>query len=227
ASPPQDRDQSDFRAKKMKEKGKKSGKRLQQTRRFLFQFLRAAGLMERHHLQQGGPELLTGQGIGVVQPRRLHLPALGYSPDGQVLFEAQAQQLHALDRVGAGLNGAMPLQPGRLRHDRSRPGAVEEPGLTWLIRRDFRQRDGGADGPAFETASDVADNAIKEGAKRGHSAGAARLQRATLAETLDEHLLCGVVEIVSQRRAAPAGSQVSADDTEVAAAQFLTVGRAA
>src|SRR5262249_46038383 len=57
-----------FSRGKNKKKGKKSGKRLQEGRRLLFDLGRAAGLMERQDRQESGPELLPGQGVGVVQP---------------------------------------------------------------------------------------------------------------------------------------------------------------
>jgi hypothetical protein len=99
--------------------------------------------------------------------------------------------------------------------------------LAFVIRRDVRQRADCTSGPALEPAGDVADDPVAEGAKVGHPAGPRDVHRAALAETLDEHLLHGVVQIVAQRRAAPAGGQVRAYGAEVAAGQLLAVGRAA
>jgi hypothetical protein len=135
-------------------------------------------LAVRHHLQQCGPELLSGQGVGVVQFRRIDLPQLGNGTDGEVLLEPQPQQLDAPERIGTGLGGAPPLQSGRLGHDRPGPGPVEEAGLTGVIRRDIGRGAGGAGGPALEAAGDVADDAVEEGAEAGHPSGPGRVQDA-------------------------------------------------
>src|SRR5262249_37541597 len=110
--------------------------------------------------------------------------------------------------------------------DRLRPGALEETGLTCVIR-DVRQRAGTAHGPALEAARDVANHPVEESAEAGHSTGPGGVQRAALAETFDEHLLHRVVEISAQRRVSPAGAEVRADDAEVAPTQFVAVGGAA
>src|SRR5262249_26309463 len=134
---------------------------------------RAAGV------RKGPRELLSGQGLGVVQPRGFGPPPLGDGPDGQVLLDA-------LDRRGVARGGALLLQAGRRGHDRLRPGAVEETGLADGIGRAVRQRAGRPSGPALETARDVADDAVEEGAKGGHAAGPRDLHDDALAETLDE-----------------------------------------
>src|SRR5262249_10957529 len=214
-------------AREKSKKGEQSGKRSQEACCFLFEFGRAAGLMERQDCQESGSKLLSGQGIGVVQPRRIGSPKLGNGPDGQVLLEAQPQEVDALDRLAAALGCALPVQPGRLGHDRLRPGAVEEMGLACVIRRDFRQRACGTYRPALEPASDIADDPVEEGAKGGHPASPGDLHCAALAETLDEHLLRGIVKIVTQRRAAPAGGQVRTDGAEIAAGPVPAGGRSA
>ena len=77
--------------------------------RFLFEFSRAAGLMEGQDRQEGGPKLLSGQGVSVVQPRHVGPPTLGDGADGQVLLKAQPQQLDAPGRLGAALVRASSL----------------------------------------------------------------------------------------------------------------------
>jgi hypothetical protein len=42
-------------------------------------------------------------------------------------------------------------------------------------------------------------------------------------EALDEHLLRGILQMLTQRRIAPAGSQIRADGAEVAACQLVAV----
>jgi hypothetical protein len=76
--------------------------RLQEARRFLFQFHRCDRLMKRHDVQEGGLKLLPGQGIGVMKQSRFGASALGDGPDGRVLFEAQPQQLNATRYSAAG-----------------------------------------------------------------------------------------------------------------------------
>src|SRR5271166_3047308 len=149
--------------------------------------------MERHDFQESGPKLLSGQGIGVVQPRPIGSPSLGDGPDGKIIFVAQPEQFHALDCLGTALFRPRLLQLGRLSHDRLRPVSFEEAGLTGVIRRDFWQCSRSAHGPALEAPSDVADDAKKEGAKAGYSAGPRDLHRAALAKTLNKDFLNGVV----------------------------------
>src|SRR5262249_61701217 len=113
-------------------------------------------------------------------------------PNGQVLLDPTPPQFAALHHLGACVSGALPLELGGFGHDRLRPGSLKETGLTWLIGGDFRQWPGGADGPAFEAAGDVADHAVEGGAEAGHAAPPHPLEDPPPAKALRENFLAGI-----------------------------------
>ena len=53
--------------------------------------------MKGHHVQQGRPKLLAGQGIGVMQPGRGDVPALRDRPNGQIFLKTEPKQFDALN----------------------------------------------------------------------------------------------------------------------------------
>src|SRR5262249_34372682 len=141
--------------------------------------------------------------------------------------EAKPEQFDALHGLRPPLARLIPVSQSGLGHDRLSPGPLEQPGLARLVRRDVRQRTRRPAGPALEPSGDASDDAIEEGADARPPAGLDGLQHAALAEALDEHLLRGVVEVFLQRRAAPAGGEVTPDDAEVATGHLLPLRRAA
>src|SRR5262245_47730679 len=111
--------------------------------------------MERHHFQKRGPEFLSCKGVGVMQRRRIDLPALGNGANRQPLFEAQTKQIDATLGFAAKLRRATSLKLGSLRHDRLRPGPLEEARLTEFSGLDIGKRARGPDRLIFKPTRHV------------------------------------------------------------------------
>ena len=84
-------------------------------------------MVERDHVPQRRPELLTCPGILVVEGRGVEAPEPGNLPDRQPFVESEPEQLDASQGRLAALRGQHRLPLGRLAHDGLGPGAVEDP----------------------------------------------------------------------------------------------------
>jgi len=112
------------------------------------------------------------------------------------------------------------------------PGAVEDVRQAAAIVGDGVERGVGVHGlfswPARLAAQgDVACDAVKEGAEAAVSRGVQVVEGAARSEALHEHVLHRVVEILEERRAAPAGGEVGPQDGDVATGEFLALARGA
>lgn len=86
-----------------------SGKRLQETCRFLFQLDRTARMVERDDLPEGRSKFFSGKSIRLVNESRIGGPAEGDLPDREVFLESRSQEFDALHGRGTALRSPVAL----------------------------------------------------------------------------------------------------------------------
>lgn len=149
--------------------------------------------MECYNLAQRGPKLVAGRGIFVVQPGWVLIPPRRDVADRKAVLKSKSQQFDAFHGPFAlGCRG-LGLDSSGFGKQRTCPRAIKNNRQMSVGRRVVRGKLLSRTASCFMSQRDVAQHAMEKGAEAGGCNGIELVENPAVFETLDKHILHGVV----------------------------------